>query len=457
VTLGEVASSSYTKASKTFSLNAHSPNAETKVNHFVYQPLARDGSIVAKVQLAASSSSTAKAGLMLRQNNEATSPFVFAYVSNGKILVEYLDVATNQVVTVEGGVLSAATEARFLKIERKEGSVYVYESGDSLNFRQIAVVGLLLTNPVNVGLVTDATNGFAQVQVDSVLVQAQEKDQSDIEIVEVKGPEGGSIIHNFYTEDPTTVEGRIQGIASVTFYENTLKAPTEIKLNISKTPAMNYPDLDYFKNNYPLDKVKYLGPLLTVELPLSAMDWEGEEEEILVDLSPSFYKGVLATTKKKDIFIEVRILRPDGQLVFYAFDYGFFGEALINNKFLQTNLDGSIPETLVISVQAVDLSQVLPSSEDVPSNLQNQRLPSQNLRTFQAQTQEDPTKGVSEQGLFHIHVDAGFSASTFAACSTNDEPKNVTGFTKVTQPITLPEGKTPLVLVHGWRGLGYFQ
>jgi PKD repeat protein len=174
VTNDGIVSSSYTETTKTFSLNAYSPNAETKVNHFVYQSLAGDGSIVAKVQLAASNSSTAKAGVMLRQSNEATSPFVFAYVSNGKMLVDYWDAATNQVVTVEGGVLSAATEARFLKIERKEGSVYVYESGDSLNFRQIAVVTLALTGSVNVGLVSDISNGFVQGLFDSVLVQAQE-------------------------------------------------------------------------------------------------------------------------------------------------------------------------------------------------------------------------------------------------------------------------------------------
>jgi hypothetical protein len=131
---------------------------------------------VAKVQLAASSSSTAKAGLMLRQNNEVTSPFIFAYVSNSKILVDYWNTATNQVVTVEGGVLSAATEARFLEIERKEGSVYVYESGDSLNFRQIAVVTLALTGSVNIGINTDISNGFVQGLFDSVLVQAQQFD-----------------------------------------------------------------------------------------------------------------------------------------------------------------------------------------------------------------------------------------------------------------------------------------
>jgi hypothetical protein len=113
---------------------------------------------------------------MLRQNNEATSPFVFVYVQNSKVLVDYLDAATNQVVTLEGGLLSAATEARFLKIERKEGSVYVFESGDSLTWKQITVVSLLLTSPVQIGLVSDVTNGLAQVQFDSVLVQAQSED-----------------------------------------------------------------------------------------------------------------------------------------------------------------------------------------------------------------------------------------------------------------------------------------
>ncbi len=169
-------SSSFDPTTNAFTLSAYA-DANQTVNHFVYQSLAGDGSIVAKVQLADSSSSTAKAGLMLRQSNEVPSPFVFAYLQNGKPMVEYRDDATNQVVTVEGGVLSAATEARFLKIERKEGSVYVYESGDLLNFRQIAVISLLFTSPVQVGLVSDVSNGLAQVQFDSVLVQAQRTEE----------------------------------------------------------------------------------------------------------------------------------------------------------------------------------------------------------------------------------------------------------------------------------------
>jgi hypothetical protein len=82
-------------------------DANQTVNHFVYQPLSADGSIVAKVQLAVSSSSSApalsnaegKAGLMLRQNNEVSSPFVFVYVQNGKVMVEYRPSASSGAAT----------------------------------------------------------------------------------------------------------------------------------------------------------------------------------------------------------------------------------------------------------------------------------------------------------------------------------------------------------------------
>ena len=90
-------------------------------------------------------------------------------------------------------------------------------------------------------------------------------------------------------------------------------------------------------------------------------------------ITPSFYEGALETVETRNIFLEVRIMRPDGELVFYTFDYGFFGEVGITNLFLQTNLLGSVPETLTISVQAVDLSQILPNPGALPGTMPDQQ------------------------------------------------------------------------------------
>lgn len=138
-------------------------------------------------------------------------------------------------------------------------------------------------------------------------------------------------------------------------------------------PATDYPAADYFVQNYPADEVRHLGPLVTVDVPLDALNWQAEDGKSLILITPSFYKGALETAQTRDIFLEVRILRPDGQLVFYTFDYGFLGKASITGTFLQTNLLGSVPETLKISVQAVDLSRILPDPGALPGTMPEQQ------------------------------------------------------------------------------------
>jgi hypothetical protein len=379
---------------------------------------------VAKVQLAASSSSSApalsnaegKAGLMLRQSNEVSSPFVFVYVQNGKVMVEYRDAVTNQVVTLEGGVLSSVTEAKYLKLERKEGSVYVFESGDSLTWRQITVLTLALTGSVNVGLVSDITNGFVQTIFDSVLVQAQEQPvQNEIVIEKVIDSTQKDVMgHRFYKEPGLNARGD----AVVIFDTGVLESGTNVKVTISQTPAKNYPDIPGFEKSYPSDKVKNVGPSLTVELPLSKLNWQGEDEARMMSIVPSFYKGTLDTVATKDVFLEVRMLRADGTLVFFTFDYGFRGEVDISNLFLQANLGGSVPETLKISVQAVDLSQVLPGGSPSGPVNQLQQQSYEDVLTAQADKTDAPVLPNFLTGLYHIDVDAVEAASTFSSCTS---------------------------------------
>jgi PKD repeat protein len=188
--IGTIGRSTYNSTTQTFTLSTSSTNSEES-SHFIYQTQSIDASIEAKVQLAASSSTTSKAGVMLRQSNEATSPFVFAYIQDGRVKVDYLDPATNQVVTIEGSQLSSLTTARFLKIERKEGSVYVYESDNALNWTQVTVITLAITNPFNVGLVVNTANGSIQAQFESVLVKAQ--DNSEVTASFTATPTSGTV------------------------------------------------------------------------------------------------------------------------------------------------------------------------------------------------------------------------------------------------------------------------
>jgi regulation of enolase protein 1 (concanavalin A-like superfamily) len=187
---GTIGRSTYDSTTQAFTLSTSSTNSEES-SHFIYQSLDKDASIEAKVQLAASSSTTSKAGVMLRQSNEATSAYVFAYIQDGRVKVDYLDAATNQVITIEGSQLSSLTTARFLKIERKEGSVYVYESDSNLNWTQVTVITLAIANPFNVGLVVSTANGSIQAQFDSVLAKAQ--DNTEVKASFTATPTSGTV------------------------------------------------------------------------------------------------------------------------------------------------------------------------------------------------------------------------------------------------------------------------
>jgi hypothetical protein len=409
VTNDGMVSSSYTEATKVFSLNAYSPNAETNVNHFVYQPLAGNGSIVAKVQLAASSSSTApalsnvegKAGLMLRcfdhaQDNEASSPFVFAYVSNGKLMVEYRpsassgQAATNQVVTLEGGVLSAATEARFLKVERhapsrvegKEGSVYVYESGDSLNWRQIAVVTLALTGSVNVGLVSDVINGSVQTQFGSVLVQAQEDNSNVIyEAKQTIGTEvidgklaGGEIIIANPELTPCTARSKFCDYG-VGIYTGSLNVQSEVKLQVVKDVPTSY------KGN------TAIGNETAVELPFTALTLDSSRT-VAVILAPTF-KGAYEANISY-VSAEVTISFDNGEKYSYLRDY-VLGDPLF---IYVGNIKGAMSEPGVTQAETIRIS-VLPITLTEFLNNGRGEIPSQQFTAQQSTTKKS---GEYEEG-----------------------------------------------------------
>ena len=235
-----------------------------------------------------------------------------------------------------------------------------------MNLTLLAVTAWLVAGSVDVGMVS-ATAGaevvgtFSQV----VLVQSNAPNAPQVrEREEVVTEEQGALTIQHYDFKELWRES----LAGVSFAKGTLKSATRVKVSTTTEPAVSYPDDPYFEQNYSSDKLTYLGPLITVEMPLDALDWQGEEEKQLFSIFPSFYEDVIGSVEEKDIFLEVRMRRPDGQLVFYTFDFGLFGTARFSNKFLQTNLLGSEPETLVISVQAVDLRGVLSGSSPLPQS-----------------------------------------------------------------------------------------
>ena len=172
------------------------------------------------------------------------------------------------------------------------------------------------------------------------------------------------IWHNFYRHlSPNRIQP--DGDAYIISEPDALKVAVDVKVILS-SPQKSYPIIPGFSQSYRTDDVRYIGPSLKAEIPLDALDWQGEEEKILLVLRPSFFKGALDEVATRDVFTEVRLERADGTLVFFPYDYGFGGEAIITKLFLQTSLEGSVPEVLKISAQAVDLGGVLPGSSTSP-------------------------------------------------------------------------------------------
>ena len=444
VTLGGgFGSASYDEASESFALSSTSSDVPSE--HFVYQTLSENATLTARVQTLTTTSPDGRAGLMLRQSNDADAAYVFVALTQTGIDVESREGGTSSPVHVSG---SSAAAPVWLKLERKEDGVYVYESDDGVNWVLVTTLALSLSGNSNIGL-AGAVSGTELMSTFTQVTLAQSEASEVRKQEEVLTPEKRGMAIRHY--EPR--EMWRESVAGVAFSADALDANTLIKLSTTDEPATNYPDDPYFTKNYPADKVRYLGPLTTVEIPLDTLNWRGEEEKSLFDISPSFYQGVIGNVAERDIFLEVRIPRPDGQLVFYTFDFGFFGTARFSNKFLQTNLLGSEPETLVISVQAVDLSGVLNAPS--PTSPQNKR-DGFNLTTQANTPNEGLPKAEVYEGLYHVEVGAGLTASAFTTCETNNEPINVPGFTEVTGPVATPEGKTPLLLVHGWLGMETF-
>jgi PKD repeat protein len=181
ITIGDgTATASYNPDTATFTSTL---SAATESTHFIYQSTPQDASIVAKVQRPVSSGVEAKAGVMLRQSNEANSSYVFVYLQGDSVSVVYRDTG-NQVVTTEGS--SSDADTRYLRLERKEGRVYVYESDEGVSFTLITTLLLSLVSPYSTGLATSST-APSQASYQEVQVQAQGDINSDFIASPVSG------------------------------------------------------------------------------------------------------------------------------------------------------------------------------------------------------------------------------------------------------------------------------
>ncbi|HLV99503.1 MAG TPA: PQQ-binding-like beta-propeller repeat protein [Ktedonobacterales bacterium] len=129
--------------------------------HYVWQSLAADGTISAHVLSQTNTDPSAKAGVMLRQNSNATSAYYAAYVTPGNgIQVQYRTsdgYAAAQAVSISG------TTPAYLEIARSGTSFTTYTSTDGVTWTPIgqSTVTIAMTGTVLAGLAVTSHNTTA--------------------------------------------------------------------------------------------------------------------------------------------------------------------------------------------------------------------------------------------------------------------------------------------------------
>lgn len=140
--------------------------------HFVWQTLASDGTVSARVSSQSNTSAWAKAGVMLRQTTDPASPYYAAFVtpSNG-VVVQYRAAqggSAAQAVQVSG------TTPAYLRAGRSGGTFAAYTSTDGSTWSIVpgSMVSLGITGAVLAGLAVTSHNvgALSTVAFDSVAI-----------------------------------------------------------------------------------------------------------------------------------------------------------------------------------------------------------------------------------------------------------------------------------------------
>ena len=112
--------------------------------HFVWQSLAGDGSVSARVVTETNTSSWTKAGVMLRQSTDAASPYYFAFVSPGNgIVVQCRTVSGKQIQQMTS---FTGTVPAYLSVARTGNTYTAYTSSDGVTWTPIAGSGITIAS-----------------------------------------------------------------------------------------------------------------------------------------------------------------------------------------------------------------------------------------------------------------------------------------------------------------------
>ncbi|MGH2410296.1 MAG: hypothetical protein ACRDGS_08025, partial [Chloroflexota bacterium] len=130
--------------------------------HYVWQPLAGDGSLSARATSQSNSDPWAKAGVMLRQTTDPASPFYALFVTPGNgIVVDYR--SSQGSTAIQAAPALAGAVPAYLKVTRSGSTFSAFTSSDGTTWTLVPGSSLSLTMSGSVlsGLAVTAHNGGA--------------------------------------------------------------------------------------------------------------------------------------------------------------------------------------------------------------------------------------------------------------------------------------------------------
>jgi RHS repeat-associated protein len=167
--VGKTGSASYSNGVFTVQGAGNFVNNAADAFHFVYQPLATDGSVVARV---VSQTTSAQAGVMMRETLDAGSANVFPYYTyNGSYMVSDFGYRDFPNASTNVYSLGSATGPYWVKAVRSANLFTCYVSTNGVNWTQIGNPQTITTGQqiyVGLGVSSGSTTSLATVTFDNV-------------------------------------------------------------------------------------------------------------------------------------------------------------------------------------------------------------------------------------------------------------------------------------------------
>jgi RHS repeat-associated protein len=170
--VGKTGSATYANGVFTVQAGGTGVSGQADSFHFVYQPLATDGAIEARVD---SQTSYSQAGVMIRAGLDAFAAEAFSYFvgEGGQNMYEYMNSRPFENSYVTQTSLHSGSLPYWVRVVRNANQLSAYVSSDGSSWYQVGATQTLTTEQtvyVGLGVANDSTSSLATATFDSVSV-----------------------------------------------------------------------------------------------------------------------------------------------------------------------------------------------------------------------------------------------------------------------------------------------